>query len=195
MATHYIPSHRIPDVLESLSSSAEVSLKPVQINSILNKFSGDLQPYSLLSLQEAIDHAFLAPNLETILKRLKELSSSSDHHVAKWAQETIQVMEKHSPTAMHTTLMLLQKGSTATIKTCLRNELNLAQNYVERADDLYSGIEAKLISKTGNPAWKPPQIDQVDHDFIKHLFVKSNDPITRKLPSIYLANSIFSQLL
>ena len=181
LATHFIPSHRIPDVLESLSSASEVSLQPSQINSILNKFSGDLEPYSLLPLQEAIDFVFLAPNVDAIMKRANELVASKKAIVADWAKSTISVLEQMSPTAVHTTLMLLQKGATSTLKSALRTELTLAQNYVERAEDLYTGIEAKLIKKTGDPKWQPSKLDEVDRDFIKGFFVKSSDPITRKI--------------
>lgn len=180
LATHYIPSHRIPDVLKSLSSSTELTLQPAQINSLLNKFSGELQPYSLLPLQEAIDYVFMAPNIETILKRANELSQSPKSEIADWAKSTIATLKQLSPTALHTTLMLLQKGAVSTIKSALRNEFTLAQNYVEKVVDLYSGINAKLIHKTGDPKWQPSSLSDVDHEFIKSLFAKPKDPITRK---------------
>ncbi len=199
LATHYIPSHRIPDVLQSLSSATEVTLQPAQINSILNKFSGEVQPFTLLALQDTIDYVFLSPSIETIMKRAKELASSKKADVSHWAQSTISLLQQMSPTAVHTTLMLLQKGSSATIKSALRNELTLAQNYVERAEDLYTGIEAKLIKKTGDPKWQPATLEEVDHELIKGLFAKPKDALTcnffSKITPVLIINIFFSELL
>ncbi len=114
------------------------------------------------------------------MKRAKELASSKKASIAGWAKTTISALEQMSPTGVHTTLLLLQKGANSTIKSALRNEMTLAQNYVERAEDLYTGIDAKLIKKTSDPKWQPAKLDDVDHGFIKELFAKPRDPIICK---------------
>lgn len=132
-------------------------------------------------LQDSIDRCFLAPNVQTIISRLKEFTWSKDPKIAMWAQETLELLSGDSsllsPTAVQTTFTLLQRGSTATLKTAFRNELALAQKYCQKVEDLYSGIDAKLIQKHGKPVWRPAKIDQVDPLFIKSLFDKPTDPI------------------
>lgn len=183
LATHFIPSHRIPDALESLASSLPIKATAEHVNTVLNQFSDELVPFTLEPLQDSIDRAFLAPNMSTILSRLREMSGSKDSVVSKWASETINLLTGPalSPTALHTTLSLLQRGSLSSLKTALRTELSLAQHYVDKVDDLYKGIDAKLVQKHGNPKWTPETIDQVDPNFIRTLFSKPADSITRNL--------------
>lgn len=195
LATHYIPSHRLDDVLESLAEGLielplnNPSATSKTIDSLLNQFRGDLEPYTLAPIQETIDRAFLAPNLNTVISRLREFIWSEDKNISSWAQETLNLFINPtesssaallSPTALHTTFSLLQKGSTSTLKTALRTEIALAQNYFEKVDDLYTGIDAKLIQKHGIPLWNPSKLDQVDPFFIKSLFEKPDDPIISK---------------
>lgn len=192
MATHYIPSHRLDDVLESLSSGLlNVPNNPTiltkTIDNLLNQFHGELEPYNLAPIHDAIDRAFLAPNVATIIARLREFTWSKDTAVSTWATETLNLLtsgETLSPTAIHTTFALLQRGATSTLKTAFRNEIALAQNYFERVEDLYTGIDAKLIQKHGKPLWNPPKLDQVDPVFIKSLFNKPADPIQSTNPAI-----------
>lgn len=182
LATHFIPSHRLPDVLESLSlglknlPSNNPSTVSKTIDQLLNQFRGDLLPYNFAPLQDTIDRCFLAPNVQTIISRLKEFTRSKDPEIATWARETLELLSGDSsplsPTAIQATFTLLQRGSTATIKTAFRNELALAQQYCLKVDDLYNGIDAKLIQKHGKPVWQPAKIDQVDPLIIKSLFEK-----------------------
>lgn len=200
LATHYIPSHRLNDVLESLSeglvdlpSNINSSTTSKTIDSILNQFRGDLEPYTLVPFQETIDRAFLAPNLNTVISRLREIVWSKDKNISSWAQDTLNLFINQpenvqsspsallSPTALHTTFSLLQRGSVSTLKTALRSEIALAQNYFEKVEDLYNGIDAKLIKKHGNPLWNPAKLDQVDPSFIKSLFDKPENPIISKI--------------
>lgn len=178
------------DVIESLSTGLTnlPNNNPLiitkTIDNLLNQFRGDLLPYSVAPLQDAIDRCFLAPNVQTILARLKEFTWSKEKEISTWAKETLELLSGESsplsPTAIQTTFSLLQRGSTATIKTAFRNELALAQQYFEKVEDLYTGIDAKLIQKHGKPTWKPSKIDQVDSGFIKSLFEKPADPINSK---------------
>lgn len=188
LATHFIPSHRLNDVMESLSSGLlnvpnNPSILTKTIDNLLNQFHGELEPYNLAPIHDAMDRSFLAPNVATIIARLREFTWSKDTAVATWATETLNLLtsgETLSPISIHTTLTLLQRGATSTLKTAFRNEIALAQNYFEKVEDLYTGIDAKLIQKHGKPLWNPPKLDQVDTTFIKSLFNKPVDPIQSK---------------
>lgn len=153
------------------------------IDNLLNQFHGDLEQYNLAPIHDAIDRAFLAPNVSTIIARLREFTWSKDPAVSTWATETLNLLtsgETLSPTAINTTFALLQRGSTSTLKTAFRNEIALAQNYFEKVEDIYTGIDAKLIQKHGKPLWNPPKLEQVDANLIKSLFDKPADPIQSK---------------
>ena len=154
-----------------------------RIDKLLNQFRGDLEPYTIAPLRDSINRAFLAPNVSTIINRLKEFTYSKDQGISTWAKYTLNLLcgtselSPLSPTAILTTFALLQRGSTATLKTAFRNEIALAQNYFEKVEDLYTGIGAKLIHKHGKPVWNPEKLEKVDQEFIKSLFSKPSDPI------------------
>lgn len=187
--------------MESLSSGLlnlpnNPKLVTTAIDKVLNQFHGDLEPYTIEPIHDAIDRAFLAPNVATIISRLKEFTWSKDQGVSTWAKETLNLLcgtpesNPLSPTAIQTTFALLQRGSTATLKTALRNELNLAQNYFEKVKDLYTGIGAKLIHKHGKPVWCPETLEQVDLEFIKSLFEKPKDPVSSKNGIDFIINTL-----
>ena len=193
LATHYIPSNRLEDVIESLSAgltnlpSNNPLIVTKTIDKLLNQFRGELEPYTVEPLHDAIDRCFLAPNVQIILSRLKEFTWSKDEKIATWAKETLELLSGPlSPTAIQTTFTLLQRGSTATLKTAFRTELALAQQYFQKVDDIYNGIDAKLIQKHGKPTWQPSKIEQVDPLFIKNLFEKPSDPIDSKPGILYV---------
>lgn len=178
--------------MESLSSGLlnlpnNPKLITTTIDKLLNQFRGDLEPFTIAPIQDSIDRAFLAPNVSTIISRLKEFTWSKDQAVATWAKETLNLLcgttesAPLSPTAIQTTFALLKRGSTATLKTAFRNEIALAQNYFEKVEDLYTGIGAKLIHKHGKPVWSPEKLEQVDPEFIKSLFDKPKDLINSKI--------------
>ena len=59
IATHYIPSHRLPDLYERLSTLEESSGKVV--SDVLDEFSEPGEPFSLDPVRKAIDvYAFLS---------------------------------------------------------------------------------------------------------------------------------------
>ena len=136
-------------------------------------------------IHDTIDRCFLAPNVQTIISRLKEFTWSKEERISTWAKETLELLcgdsSPLSPTAIQTTFALLQRGSTATLKTAFRTELALAQQYFQKVEDIYTGIDAKLIQKHGKPTWQPEKIDQVDPVFIKSLFEKPTDPINSNM--------------
>jgi len=183
LATHFIPSHRLDDVIESLASITASATSRV-VDQLLNQFSAELQPYTMAPLIDAIDRVFMAPSLDEVVRRLSDTvrQPSSSLAVRKWATETLHILtQQASPTGLHATFKLIQKGASSTLKTALSTEMNLAQNYVERVDDLYIGIDSKLIAKSKEvPRWNPSTLSQVRLQDIDALFKKAVDPINGK---------------
>lgn len=173
IATHFVPSTRIPDLEESLIKAAS-NIDLNHLGAYIEQFSGELEPFTLQPLLPFINRCFsnAAPTIMEIVHRLE---SFKDHPLAgPWANETIFTFKKMSPTSLVTTLHLLQQGVGSTFRECLEREFNLAKNFLQYVPDMRTGITAKLITKSKEPvAWNPSTIEQVDSEFIKRLFAKN----------------------
>jgi 3-hydroxyisobutyryl-CoA hydrolase len=117
LATHYIPSRRIPSVLERLG--ALEALGPHTINETLNEF--DTEPSSApeaesqLSISRgevrvALDRAFSRKDVESIIAELETFAAPesvpAEHQtdVQKWARSTLDALALRSPTSLKVTL-------------------------------------------------------------------------------------------
>lgn len=79
LATHYIPSNRIGDLCSSLSSDKH----PLRtIETILNSFTEDLEPYSLKPVLPAIEACFGGKEISSINKALEEALKSPSNEAS-----------------------------------------------------------------------------------------------------------------
>lgn len=168
IATHFIPSSRVDDFLESLYHS---QVDPGQLSSYLEQFSGELEPFSLAPLVKEIDRCFSPNQLSDIIRNLED---SSNLHQS-WAKDTLTLIRTLSPTALKATLNLLIRGKSMTFKNCLRMEYNLGRNFLDKVIDMRNGIISKLVKKEKNPKWSPETIEQVSDEFINSLFTTNDD--------------------
>lgn len=168
IATHFIPSTRIDDVIESLSK-ATYGLE--SLPAYLEQFSGDLQDFSLRSHMNAIDRIFSSWSVRDIYKLLNVSKDQS------FCAETLKTMNAMSPTAMFATLALLRRGRSMSLKDCLEMEYTLAKNFMIKVPDLPEGINAKLIRKEKSTTWNPSTVDAIEDSFIESLFQREKDDI------------------
>lgn len=176
ISTHYVPSTRVEDFLESLCLS---NLALESLPAYIEQFSAEYEPYSLSSIMKNINQCFSAPSLGDIFKRLKLINN-------EWSMETLETIKKMSPTALAVTFELYHRGSDSSFKTCFRTEYNLAKNFLEKVPDLPEGIEAKLVKKLKSAKWNPESIDLVTKEQIQSLF-SSN---TKLLDELEFHNNI-----
>lgn len=142
------------------------------MNTILNTFiSPDMGVFSWKRVLPYINKCFGEQTVEGIMSNLTQLSqSSADKVAADWAKQTIETLQKMSPTSLKVTLELMRRGRQSSFKSCFRMECTLAANMLDRVPDLYEGISAKLVRKQTSAAWNPSSIEDVDLAFVKGLF-------------------------
>ncbi|MBB5222376.1 enoyl-CoA hydratase/carnithine racemase [Amaricoccus macauensis] len=99
----------------------------------------------LAARQEAIDDAFEAADLASIVARLE----ASD-----WGHEVLKALRRNSPLSMASTLTLVRAARRCPgIGPALRREFRFSWRASE-SGDLLEGIRAQVIDKDRNPTWR-----------------------------------------
>ena len=129
LATHYIPSRRIPTLLESLAALEDPSLP--MINSTIDQFycepdAGEPSTSLKGAVRIALDAAFGHQSVEKIITSLQSYSSSSDLAVSTWAKETLETLHLRSPTSLRIALHAFRRSKNAEYVDALRTELGIA---------------------------------------------------------------------
>lgn len=128
IATHLVDSKE----LNNLESALLECTNNQDIENVLVNFSKkDNADFSLKPYLNQIDKCFGAQTMEAIVNRLKDDGS-------KWAEETLKLLNKMSPTSMKVTLKQLELGKNLSLDECLKMEYNLAVNCLENKD-FYEG--------------------------------------------------------
>jgi 3-hydroxyisobutyryl-CoA hydrolase len=134
LATHYIPSRRVPELIARLASMEDASYEA--INSTIEEHSAEITPEDTFNnlvgpVREAIDRAFVHNRVDKILKELRDLASSQQdpEAVRSWAQRTVETLESRSPTSLKVALHAIRKGSSLSLAEALQMELGVATAY------------------------------------------------------------------
>ncbi|KAJ3157862.1 hypothetical protein HDU89_000241 [Geranomyces variabilis] len=152
IATHYIPSERLPALMSRLAELETDELEVV--NSVLEEFVGDSelakwQNWSLGGdVGTLIDRCFKYNTIEEIIGALEKESSG-------FAKKAISVIKAQSPTSLKVTLEQLRRGRKQNFADCFQMEYNMVREFLS-TPDFYEGVKAKLIDKPPrDPQWKP----------------------------------------
>ncbi|KAJ1663606.1 3-hydroxyisobutyryl-CoA hydrolase [Coemansia sp. RSA 1646] len=159
IATHYVPSERIPNLEERLwelgSSDHDV------VNAAIEEFAAQPEEsealdYSLATIRSSIDRCFRFKSVESIIEALRQEEENPE-----WAQQTISTLEKMSPSSLKLTLEQLGHGKRLNIQEAFTLELRLAEKRLA-SHDMHEGIDALLVRKTKDPKWNPPTVAEVN---------------------------------
>ena len=172
LATHYVPSARLNELRKAL---VDATLKegmvdaPDVVASILVSFHEEPptkpQDSFLAQHKRSIDAAFTkAATVEEITKALQGLDNA-------FSKETLEVMEKMSPTSLKVTLEGLKRGGhCSSIGEDLQMEYRISQAFMKEGSDFYRGIRATLVDKDGDPQWLPSKLEDVTTEMIEEHF-------------------------
>lgn len=129
LATHYIPSRRVPLLLQRLAELDRPTLSV--IDQTIEELSSEIQEgeahSSLIgSKRAAIDAVFCHNEVEAIVSDLKSLTSHEDQSIATWASRTLTQLEERSPTSLKVTLQAIRKGKKLMLRDAFTLEMKLA---------------------------------------------------------------------
>ncbi|MBX9774973.1 MAG: enoyl-CoA hydratase/isomerase family protein [Xanthobacteraceae bacterium] len=168
IATHRVPSVRLPDLLDGLCSS-------VPVDALLAAFAEPAAAGPLQLHREAIDRLFAADRVEDILSAL-DAASAAGGPVADFARRAAATIRIKSPTSLKIALAQLRRGETLDFTACLRTEFRIVSRVVT-GHDFYEGIRAVIVDKDHSPAWRPPTLEAVSDADVSGYFA----PVAREL--------------
>jgi 3-hydroxyisobutyryl-CoA hydrolase len=129
LATHYVPSNRIPQLLTNLAALDNPTHDMVDstIEELYEERGSNEPPPAFVGYKrEALDAAFSYNEVERIVAHLKSLANDSDATVVEFSQQTLAELHMCSPTSLKVALQAIRLGKNKTLKDCLRMELCIA---------------------------------------------------------------------
>jgi 3-hydroxyisobutyryl-CoA hydrolase len=164
VATHFTKSENIP----ALEAAILETKSRADIETVLKSFcTNRTDEFSLTNHKKQIEHCFSAKTVEEIIENLRSDGS-------EWANTTISMMNKMSPTSLKITKEQLERGGQMdNLKDCLRMEYRLTQ----RVTDFGEGIRALIIDKDQNPKWQPKRLQDVSEAYVESFF----EPLAKEL--------------
>lgn len=181
IATHYVPSARIGDLIADLTELE--SRNPQEVGAVIDKHA---EPSAVQhageglapATQALINECFGGDSVESILFQL-ETKAHAAHagHSAEWAKSTLKTLHRMSPTALKVTFAQVRAGASRSLEECFQMELRLAVRFMQ-GHDFYEGVRAVLVDKDNAPKWKPTTLADVTDADVKKYFapLESHEP-------------------
>ncbi|KAJ3997285.1 3-hydroxyisobutyryl-coenzyme A hydrolase [Lentinula boryana] len=188
LATHFIPSRRVPILLESISALETPTFD--QVNDIIEEHRSEPeQPGTFASplvgpVRSALDFAFRHDKVEGIVQDLDTLSDHKDPSISQWASETMKTLNLRSPTSLKVALRAIRRGKTQSVMQALEMEYRIAAALCNGASpDFQTGVNFALVEKikTGRPNWSPATLEDVTDEIVDRFF-DTDSPYLKSMP-------------
>lgn len=150
IATHFIPSSRIPDLKARLSSleDATPDLIDAAIEELHFERSTDEAPPELIGkTRVALDAAFSGKTAEDIVATLTDVARENDD-TGKWAAATLGNIHMRSPTSVKVALGAIRRAKNMTLGEVLQMEMSLATAFIVLFLQLLSRIATYFTHRT-----------------------------------------------
>lgn len=172
LATHFCDSTRLPELENELMKSNNENDVEIVLNKLCSPVDHQTENVLVKNIEQ-INKCFGATTVEGIVENL-ELDGS------EWAQSTLKLLKKRSPTSLKVTRRQLEYGSKLNLTDCLKMEYRMLVHHLE-AHDFKEGVRALLIDKDQQPKWNPKTLEEVSEDKIESYFKKLPDSDELKL--------------
>ena len=161
-ATHYVRSPQGLEIVGALAASRWDTTPHEVVDKVLEGFAQDPGLAPLAEQREAIDRCFAGNSVEEIFAALEREGS-------EWARQTLDTLNKSSPTALKLTFASQRRGADMSFDACMTMEYRLSQHCMA-GHDFYEGIRALLIDKDHAPKWRPARLEEVTEAEIARYF-------------------------
>lgn len=131
------------------------------IDNVINKFKQNVTA-ELPQNVNIIERCFKQDSVEAIISSLMIEDST-------WAHKQAEILQKNSPTSLKVTFKYINMAINMSLQQCFDLDAKLTLQFMQ-GHDLYAGIRAILIDKSGNPKWNPPTLDGVTDQTINKMF-------------------------
>jgi enoyl-CoA hydratase/carnithine racemase len=181
LATHYVPSSQLGAMEKALieASSKEQPNDGIANGNAVENTDDDIVAGVLMSFHRTQDTkgSFLAQHQDIITQTFNEtrvediFANLQQQNDNPFCTETLQTLNKVSPTSLKVTLEGLKRGALlTTIGEDLRMEYRMASACRRPGSDFFEGVRAVLVDKDHAPKWNPSTIDAVSEDYVESFF-------------------------
>ncbi|KZP01133.1 3-hydroxyisobutyryl-coenzyme A hydrolase [Calocera viscosa TUFC12733] len=193
IATHFVPSERIPKLLERLSALNPQDFSAVD-QAIAEHATDDYQTFETDLVGEkrkVLDEVFGKPTVEGIVSALQGVRGKGGE-IGAWAEQVLGELELRSPTALKVALEAQRKGNGITLQEALQVELRFATAFCNGASpDFITGVRAVLEEKIkGRPEWQPATLEEISHATIIERFFSADSPYTKDMPTMEFVDGL-----
>ncbi|KAF4614630.1 hypothetical protein D9613_003181 [Agrocybe pediades] len=196
LATHYIPSRRIPMLLARLAELEDPH--PSLIDRIIEDLSSEREPSEppapfTGAKRVALDHAFRHNTVEPIINDLEIFAEHEDSSISTWASETLKMLEMRSPTSLKVALEAIRRGKKLSLLQALEMELKIATAFCRGASpDFFKGVETVIVKKSKErPEWSPATLREVTPSIVSNFF-DPKSPYLKEAPTLSLPEELTS---
>ncbi|HZS82589.1 MAG TPA: enoyl-CoA hydratase/isomerase family protein [Stellaceae bacterium] len=163
LATHFVPSERLPALTEALAGLAwRGGDARAEADRVIVGFAADAGPAPLAEQRAAIERCFAPDSIEGIIAALEEEGGP-------WAAAALDAIAKASPTSLKITLRQLTLGAGFDVEAALQLEYRMTQHVMQR-HDFFEGVRALLVDKDQAPRWRPPRLAEVTEEEVAFYF-------------------------
>ncbi|GAV88114.1 ECH_C domain-containing protein [Cephalotus follicularis] len=181
LATHFVPSEKMPELEKRLISLNSGDVKAVK--SVIEEFSVEVQldEESVLNKQSIIDECF---SKDTVAEIITSFEAEAGKEGNGWIGAILKGLKRSSPTGLNITLRSVREGRKQTLPECLKKEFRLTMNILRTtiSTDVYEGIRALTIDKDNSPKWNPPTLDKVDNEKVNLVFQPFKEDLELQVP-------------
>lgn len=181
LATHFVPSEKIPELEKHLVSLNSGNADAVK--STIEEFSVEVKPNkdSILNKQSIIDECFSKDTVAEIIESFEEEGKKEGNG---WIGPVLKGLKRSSPTGLKVTLRSIREGRKQSLSECLKKEFRLTINILRAtiSGDVYEGIRALTIDKDNSPKWDPPTLDKVDDEKLDLVFQPFKEDLELQIP-------------
>ncbi|KAI0306718.1 3-hydroxyisobutyryl-coenzyme A hydrolase [Multifurca ochricompacta] len=178
LATHYIPSARVPMLLDTLATLEKPTF--AQVNEAIEDLHYDREPADPVAplsgaTRVALDSAFSQETVEAIVDALQSYATGEESaEVVQWAKNTLTMLEDRSPSSLKIALMAIKKGKSLDLLESFKMELGIADAFCHGASpDFHTGVTSVIVEKkTSRPTWSPASPNQVNEANLEASFFK-----------------------
>jgi 3-hydroxyisobutyryl-CoA hydrolase len=175
IATHFVPSHMLPDLC--LRLSAVNSASPGAIFRAIEEFTSS-ERLQAVPNRAVIDECFGTQEdnwtVEDILDRLTA-ASRREGPEGNFAQDAISLIKKGCPMSLKVTLEAIKRArNMPSVKDCLEMDYRLAVRSTRRPD-FYAGVKSAVVTKDRNPIWDPVTLADVSVEDVQNYFNPLSD--------------------
>jgi enoyl-CoA hydratase/carnithine racemase len=162
IGTHFIENENIELIIKKIIGKNNYNNE--FIDNVLDENAQVLKS-NVSSLSKEVDNIAKHFSKDT----LSEIFESLEKDNSEWANNTLEVLSKKSPTSMGVALKQLSLAKNLSLKECLIMEFRICQAMMAK-NDFYEGVRANLVDKDRNPKWDPESINGVTEKIVNEHF-------------------------